>query len=53
MYYILSIIIYLLNTITPDHTFKQKLETLFLKYSNVDGRAMGFPDSWRSEPLWT
>ena len=52
MYYILSMIIYLLNTVNPKHTFKQKLENLFVKYPNVDRLAMGFPANWQIEPLW-
>ena len=52
VYYILSMIIYLLNVINPKHTFKQKLEELFAKYPNVDVAAVGFPTTWRSEPLW-
>jgi len=52
VYYALSMIIYLLNTVNPNHTFKRKLETLFAKYPNVDRAAMGFPPTWRSEPLW-
>jgi abortive infection bacteriophage resistance protein len=52
MFYALSMIIYLLNTVNPKHTFKQKLETLFLKYPNVDRIAMGFPANWQSETLW-
>jgi len=52
LYYILSMIIYLLNTVNPNHTFKQKLEHLFAKYPNVDRAAMGFPATWRQEPLW-
>ena len=52
MYYILSMIIYLLNTVNPNHTFKQKLENLFQKYPNVDRSAMGFPSNWHTEPLW-
>jgi abortive infection bacteriophage resistance protein len=52
MYYILSMTIYLLNVVNPTHTFKQKLENLFLKYPNVDRAAMGFPANWQSEPLW-
>jgi len=45
-------IIYLLNTINPNHTFKQKLESLFKKYPNVDRAAMGFPAGWENEALW-
>ena len=52
IYYALSMIIYLLNTVNPNHTFKQKLESLFAKYPNVDRAAMGFPANWRTEPLW-
>ncbi|GHU58525.1 CAAX amino protease [Bacteroidia bacterium] len=52
VYYVFSMIIYLLNTVNPNHTFKQKLESLFSKYPNVDRAAMGFPDNWQSEPLW-
>jgi abortive infection bacteriophage resistance protein len=52
VFYALSMIIYLLNTVNPNHTFKQKLENLFRKYPNVDRAAMGFPADWRSEPLW-
>jgi abortive infection bacteriophage resistance protein len=52
VFYALSIIIYLLNVVNPNHTFKQKLENLFLKYPNVDRMAMGFPANWQAEPLW-
>jgi abortive infection bacteriophage resistance protein len=52
IFYILSMIIYLLNTVNPNHTFKQKLESLFQKYPNVDRAAMGFPANWQTEPLW-
>ena len=52
IFYILSMIVYFLNTINPNHTFKQKLESLFNKYPNVDRAAMGFPSGWRNEPLW-
>ena len=52
VYYILSMIIYLLNAINPTHTFKQKLHHLFEKYPNVDKSAMGFPVDWQNEPLW-
>lgn len=52
VFYALSMIIYLLNVVNPKHTFKQKLDALFLKYPNVDRTAMGFPSDWESEPLW-
>ena len=52
IYYILSMVIYFLNVANPKHTFKQKLESLFTKYPNVDRAAMGFPAGWCHEPLW-
>lgn len=52
IFYLLSMIIYLLNTVNPKHTFRQKLETLFAKYPNVDRAAMGFPVDWHTEQLW-
>jgi len=52
VFYVLSMIIYFLNTINPGHSFKQKLSNLFDKYPNVDCRAMGFPATWQQEVLW-
>jgi abortive infection bacteriophage resistance protein len=52
IYYVLSMIVYFLNTVNPNHTFKQKLDNLFQKYPNVDKKAMGFPVNRLSEPLW-
>ena len=52
LFFALSMIIYLLNIVNPNHTFKQKLENLFKKYPNVDRKAMGFPNNWQTELLW-
>ena len=52
-YFLLSMIIYLLNTINPSHSFKEKFHDLLGKYPAVDVRAMGFPVGWDSESLWT
>jgi abortive infection bacteriophage resistance protein len=51
-YYVLSMMVYLLNTVNPRHTFRQKLICLLTQYPNVDIRAMGFPATWQSESLW-
>lgn len=51
-YFILSMVIYLMDTINPKHTIQSKFRDLLLKYPNVDTRAMGFPLIWESEPLW-
>lgn len=52
-YFLLSMIIYLLNTINPTHTFKDKLTELLKKYPNADIRAIGFPEGWEKESLWS
>jgi abortive infection bacteriophage resistance protein len=51
-YCTLSMIIYLLNTINPKNTFKQKIYHLLKKYPNADPRAMGFATSWKTESIW-
>ncbi|QTD36256.1 Abi family protein [Polaribacter batillariae] len=51
-YFILTMILYLSNTIHPKHKFKEKLNTLFIKYPFVDKKALGFPENWQDEPIW-
>lgn len=51
-YFLLSMIVYLLNIINPKHTFKTKFKALLNKYPNVDTGAMGAPANWVNEPLW-
>ena len=29
-----------------------KLQWLFIKFPEVDLKALGFPDGWEMEPLW-
>ncbi len=51
-YFLLSMLIYLLNTINPKHKFSSKFRSLLKKYEIIDVRAMGFPLEWQSEELW-
>ncbi len=51
-YYILTMIVYLLQTVNPQHKFKEKFDALLKKYCNVDPAAMGFTSDWRNEPIW-
>lgn len=51
-YFILSMVIYLMNTINPKHTIQSKFRKLLQKYPNIDTNAMGFPRNWEQEPLW-
>ena len=43
---------YLLDVVSPGHHYKQRLAELFVKYPNVDLKALGFPIDWEAEPLW-
>jgi len=52
-YFVLSMIIYLLNIVNPGHSFLYKFNELLEKYPNVDLKAMGYPVNWENEPLWT
>ena len=51
-YFVLSMVIYLMNTINPKHCIQSKFMALLAKYTNIDTRAMGFPLTWQNEPLW-
>lgn len=51
-YFVLSLIIYLMNTINPKHTIVSRFKALLTKYQNVDTAAMGFCSNWKDEPLW-
>jgi abortive infection bacteriophage resistance protein len=52
IYFRICIIKYLLFTVSPNHSFTQKLKLLLDEYPTVDVRAMGFPANWQDEPLW-
>ena len=49
----MSIILYLLQTINPNNTFVTRFKSLLDKYPSVDVTAMGFPQNWQDEPLWS
>jgi abortive infection bacteriophage resistance protein len=51
-YFILSMVIYLLNVVNPNNTFKSNLSNLFDKHPYVDKKALGFPAGWKKEPIW-
>jgi abortive infection bacteriophage resistance protein len=52
MYFNLSMIMYLLQTINPHNSFTIRLKELFTEFKNIDIKAMGFPVNWTEEPLW-
>lgn len=53
VYYVLSIVLYLLQTINPNNTFAERIKSMLRAYPMVDVSAMGFPKDWTSQPLWS
>lgn len=51
-YFVLSMVIYLMNTINPNHSILERFNQMLENYPNVDTRAMGFPNNWQNEILW-
>ena len=52
VYFRMCIIKYLLSSVSPNNSFKEKLIALLQQYPNVDINAMGFAADWQEEPLW-
>ncbi|MBQ9092682.1 MAG: Abi family protein [Prevotella sp.] len=52
VYYMLSIILYFLQTINPNNTFSSRFKKLLAKYPQIDTSAMGFPEKWKTNALW-
>ena len=52
-YFVLSIIRYWLNIIDPANTLPQDLGRLFAYYPSVYPGALGFPQGWKQEALWS
>ena len=51
-YYIICMIKYFLDIISPNNDFKDKLQALFASFPEIDLNAMGFNTNWENEPLW-
>lgn len=51
-YFVLCMLNYLLQSVNPNNSFKEKLDDLFNQYPLVDRKALGYTDNWASEPLW-
>jgi abortive infection bacteriophage resistance protein len=53
LYMHLCLMKYLLNTIQPKNEFTKRLDSLFVKYPNVDPKALDMKPNWQNEPLWS
>ena len=52
VYFILSMTVYLLDIINPNHSFVERFRDLLSRYPSIDVRAMGFPAGWENEDIW-
>lgn len=52
VYFIICIIKYFLDIISPNNDMLDKMNKLFAAYPEVDKAALGFPVGWENEPLW-
>ena len=54
VYFMLSMILYFLNTIEPENEFKSDIYKLLAKYPEVDKyKGLGFTSNWQNEPIWS
>ncbi|MDR0404074.1 MAG: hypothetical protein LBH35_10875, partial [Treponema sp.] len=53
VYIVLAVMVYLLDTVTPRHGFRQKIKELLAKHPQTDTAAMGFPQDWLADPFWS
>ena len=53
VYFDMCIIKYFLDIISPNNDMLAKMHTLFSNYPEINLAALGFPNGWESEPLWT
>lgn len=51
-YFDICVIKYFLNVISPGNDMYSKLVWLFIRFPEIDQRALGFPQGWHNEPLW-
>lgn len=52
IYYVLSILLYMLKSVNPGSTLVSRFKSLLAEYPDIDVAVMGFPTGWQSEPLW-
>lgn len=52
VYYMLSVILYFLQTVNPQNTFANRFKALLEKYPHIDVSTMGFPYDWQLNLLW-
>lgn len=51
IYNTLVMLAYLMDIVSPKHTWQQRLGKLLAEHS-IDTQRMGFPDDWQTQPFW-
>lgn len=52
IYNSLVFLLYFMDKIAPQHTWRKRLVDLLLTRHNISKTAMGFPEDWQSYPVW-
>ena len=52
-FYEICIIKWFIDIVSPQNNLKEHLTSLLASFPHVDTKAMGFPDNWEEEPLWS
>jgi abortive infection bacteriophage resistance protein len=52
IYNSLVFLLYFMDKIAPQHTWRKRLVDLLLTHHNISKTAMGFPEDWQSYPVW-
>jgi abortive infection bacteriophage resistance protein len=51
LYNTLTVLAWLLDRVSPQHHWKQRLKTLLAQHA-IDLQRMGFPNGWEQRPIW-
>jgi len=51
-YVVFSCILYMMDRISPGHTWRDRFYALLKKYPDISTSEMGFPANWKKEALW-
>ncbi len=46
------VLVDILDTCSPGHSWRTRLDDLLTNYPEVDHKAMGYPENWKSKPFW-
>jgi len=46
------VLLEILDVCSPNHSWRQRLDQLLVKYPEIDPQAMGYSQHWKQEPFW-